>query len=211
MIKIDKKIIEDGYKFTITTEEGSFAIIFSGALDLAWKNNYSGSLLEAESPKIFTITKENYYLYSLFEKLYEDVKNFNINKVDDKEYENIDDFEEEKKNVEERNNIIKANQIYEEKKLFINDSIEWHCDDFPYDEGGILKISAYEDKFIVSFEKSKNVEGFKNYSVRLRNSGSRYNPFNSLFMEMYRALIKYDPEYHQIHLEEISYQKRLKK
>ena len=46
-------------------------------------------------------------------------------------------------------------------------------------------------------------------SIRFRNSGSRYNPFNIIFMKMFNKLQEYNPEYHQIHIEELEYQKKL--
>ena len=46
-------------------------------------------------------------------------------------------------------------------------------------------------------------------SIRFRNSGSLYDPFNMIFMRMFNKLQNYDPEYHQIHFEEINYAKKL--
>ena len=46
-------------------------------------------------------------------------------------------------------------------------------------------------------------EFFSSYCVRLRNSGSRYDPFNILFMNMYYKLCVYEPDYHQVHMEEL--------
>ena len=43
----------------------------------------------------------------------------------------------------------------------------------------------------------------------MRNSGSRYSPHNIVFMRMFNELQEYYPEYHQIHMEEIEYQKKL--
>ena len=39
-------------------------------------------------------------------------------------------------------------------------------------------------------------------TVRFRNSGSRYDPFNIIFMKLYQGLCALDYEYHQIHIEE---------
>ena len=53
---------------------------------------------------------------------------------------------------------------------------------------------------------------FMTFSVRISNSGSRHNPYNILFMDMYNKLKEYEPNSHQIHLEEYLYnQKTLKK
>ena len=47
-------------------------------------------------------------------------------------------------------------------------------------------------------------------SIRFRNSGSSYQPFNILFMDVFNKLQEYDPNYHQMHIEEYAYQKKLK-
>ena len=72
-------------------------------------------------------------------------------------------------------------------------------------------IKKEEDTFIVKFEKSKVEDIFLTYSVRLRNSGSRYDPFNLFFMRMYLNLVNYEPDFHQIHIEEYLWQKKLQK
>lgn len=71
-----------------------------------------------------------------------------------------------------------------------------------------------EESFKVIFEKSKKSQDgiFITYTIRFRNSGSRYNPFNINFMQMYNSLKEYDPNNHQIHIEEYLYkQNKLKK
>jgi len=92
--------------------------------------------------------------------------------------------------------------------------IEWYSDELPIDIASKLTIKKEEETFKVLFEKSKKAwDGiFITYSIRFRNSGSRYNPFNINFMQMYNELKEYDPNYHQIHIEEYLYkQKVLKK
>ena len=46
------------------------------------------------------------------------------------------------------------------------------------------------------------------YSIRFRNSGSRYEPFNICFMQMYNELKNYDSNCHQIHIEEYLYKQK---
>ena len=50
-----------------------------------------------------------------------------------------------------------------------------------------------------------------NIVVRFRNSGSRYDPFNCVFMRFYQRLQEVDPNYHQVHIEELIYRKKLKR
>ena len=52
---------------------------------------------------------------------------------------------------------------------------------------------------------------YEDLYVRICNSGSRYLPFNSCFMDFYNKLQKIDPDYYQMHLEEYVYNKTYKK
>ena len=78
------------------------------------------------------------------------------------------------------------------------------------DEASRFVLAPNDDYYILTFYKSKNYL-FQSYGVRIRNSGSRYNHFNVPFMRMYHRLCEYDYEsnYHQIHMEEYLYQKKL--
>lgn len=214
MIKIDKCKNENGYYFFITTDEGKFEISFAGNLDLYWSNIYMSTLYEEPSFKKFTISKENYFLYSLFEKLYNGVKNCNVfemNGVDMNLCQNFDELQNRKEQLKIMDYDLKNYQEYNQERLFKNSIIEWHSDDFEYDKASILKILKEGETFVVIFEKSKEVAGIMTYSVVISNSGSRYLPFNMLFMKMYHSLIEYYPEFHQVHIEEVLYQKKLKK
>ena len=74
-------------------------------------------------------------------------------------------------------------------------------------KAGVSRLSFYRNDLPMDF-------GFKSSSriiVRFRNSGSYYEPFNCVFMRMYNNLQKVDPKYHQIHMEELGYVKKLEK
>lgn len=214
MLEITKQKDEHGYCFIISTNEGKFAISFAGNLDLYWSNIYCHNLLEEPNSKFFTITKENYFLYSLFEELYENIKNCNIftfTEADALFCENDKEIRDRKLEIESLNNNLRKREEYNPNRLFKDGIIEWHCDDFAYEDASILKIKKEEDNFEVIFEKSREENMSLTYSVRFRNSGSRYSLFNIAFMRMYNKLIDYDPEYHQVHIEECLYQKKLEK
>ena len=78
-----------------------------------------------------------------------------------------------------------------------------------------VSIEKIDDTYVLKFTRPELTEdkfSFRtigNISIRFRNSGSRYDPFNIIFMRMFNKLQEYNPEYHQIHLEELSYQKKL--
>jgi hypothetical protein len=212
MLEITKEKNEHGYIFTILTDDGKFDISFAGNLDLYWGNVYDGNILEEPNSKQFMITKGNYYLYSLFEELYENIKNCNVFTLDETSIffcETVEELENKRREIKDLNDDLKKSEKYNPNRLFRDGVIEWHCEDFPYEESSVVKIKKEKEKFIVIFEKSKNTDIYLTYHVRFRNSGSRYEPFNIVFMKMYHKLINYDPEYHQIHIEEYLYQKRM--
>jgi len=187
MQQIEKYKDEKGYyEYIIKTDEGKFKILFGGNLDLYWTCNEK----EDDSDQIFYITKENYYLYSLFDNLYHNIKN---NKI-----------------YYDKENCFKS----EENKLFKDGKIDWYSDEFYEEIASRLVIEKIDERFKITFIKSKkDLDGiFRTYAVRFRNSGSRYKPFNACFMYMYNKLKEYDSDYHQIHMEEYLYkQKVLKK
>lgn len=178
--------------FVIKTNEGSFEILFAPNGDLYWRYVSEINVLDDKEKQKLTITKENYFIYELFYKLYEQIKN---NKVF---YDEETCFE-----VSEREN-----------KLFKNGMIEWYSDELPIDITSKLIIKKQDETFKVIFEKSKESQDgiFITYTIRFRNSGSRYDPFNISFMQMYNKLKEYNSNYHQMDFEEVIYkQKTLKK
>ncbi len=151
----------------------------------------------------FTITKENYELYSLFNDLFYDIENINI-------YDGISSYT--KRNI---TNIIKRNKIYDRE----NGVITWYSDETSFKVSNILKIIKEADYFVLEFSAQKSIEGYDedyhtlNYiPIRFRNSGSMYNPLNVIYMKLYNKLREIDDVYedeHQIHIEEYLYiQKR---
>ena len=160
MLEVTKNKNSNNYDtFDISTDNGTFQITFEGNQDLYWSYLYQGSIDKVPDHASFRITKENYFIYSLF------------------------------------------------------DEIKLYSDDFAFIyNASNFTIKKFKDIFIVTFTKSKTEEFnscyFPTYSVRIRNSGSRYEPFNIPFMSMYEKLKQCSNDYHQIHIEEYLYQKR---
>lgn len=200
MLEIKRSINSHGYDvFDIMTDNGTFEISYENNLDLYWRYIYRDSIDKVENTKIFKITKENYYLYSLFEKLYQAIK-------EKKPYKTFPNYIDE----ELRNKKLKYYGRYE---LYKNRTITWYSDDFAeFANASNFGITKENDYFLVTFVKSKiedfNGFLFPTYSVRIRNSGSRFDPFNNTFMGMYQRLKDYNPEYHQIHIEEYLYKSK---
>ena len=204
MVEIKKTKDVEGYdRFKITTENGSFDIMFGGNLDLYWyywpEENYKDWPLA----KTFTISKENYFIYQKLDELYKNIK-------EQKPYQSKD---ENSSIVFDSSKLINDSpkSQYSYKNLFQNDIIKWYSDDAPLEEASMLEIKYQEDKYIITFHQGKEDFGFPTYAIRFRNSGSRYEPYNFAFMNMYNSLSEYDPNYHQIHIEEYLYNKKLQK
>lgn len=200
MLEIKRDINSHGYDvFDITTDDGTFEISYENNLDLYWRYIYRDSIDKVENTKIFKITKENYYLYCLFLELYQAIK-------EKKPYKTFPNYIDE----ELRNKKLKYYGRYE---LYKNRTITWYSDDFAeFANASNFGITKENDYFLVTFVKSKiedfNGFLFPTYSVRIRNSGSRFDPFNNTFMGMYQRLKDYNPEYHQIHIEEYLYKSK---
>ena len=204
MVEIKKTKDVEGYdRFKITTENGSFDIMFGGNLDLYWyywpEENYKDWPLA----KTFTISKENYFIYQKLDELYKNIK-------EQKPYQSKD---ENSSIVFDSSKLINDSpkSQYSYKNLFQNDIIKWYSDDAPLEEASMLEIKYQEDKYIITFHQGKEDFGFPTYAIRFRNSGSRYEPYNFAFMNMYNSLSEYDANYHQIHIEEYLYTKKLQK
>jgi len=147
----------------------------------------------------FEITKENNEIYKLFDKMFNSISNCQI--VEDFDF----DIEMGFNPADETNKEIKNSQIY--KELFFKNSINYHSDNYVYEEATILKIEQSQDKYILNFiSKEKDIMPF----IEVTNSGSRYGLLHIPFMYLYNDLCKIDPDYHQIDIEEYAYVKKMK-
>ena len=64
--------------FNIVTDDGEFSIQFENNLDLYWSYLYKENFLDTKDFYDINITKENYFLFLLFNELYENIKNDKI-------------------------------------------------------------------------------------------------------------------------------------
>lgn len=228
----DYKEKEGYYNYYFHEDNKKFSIIFGGNLDLYWtinelkerdKNLTPEEIRQemySESKYTFVITKENYFIYSLFENLYNEIKDSKIfvsiiegQSKDALQDDNLDFL----KSVsgEEKNKWYKTRSAYQ--MLYDGEIIEWHSDDDDYHKADRVSIKKDNNTYILEFT-CPNLEDDDfiyrrqgSASIRFRNSGSTYDPYNIIFMRMFNKLQEYNPEYHQIHFEEISYKRILKK
>ena len=211
----------DGNYYDIELKRDSdktLSIFFGGNLDLYF------SLENFDSDPTFIIGKDNYEIYTLFDKLYHNIIDANIyEKLTEKEINFIilmseleeEDYHqkiaEELKEREKYERNLKENIQY--KSLVQDGIIIWKSDEYFDEIAPFIKIKKQEDAYILEFGKPLISDEYKNdadlmlmdprrITVRLRNSGSRYDPFNIVFMKLYQGLCALDYEYHQIHIEE---------
>ena len=195
MIEINIKKNGHGYDvFEINIDSDKFFIVFENNLDLYWyyiPKDYN------EEIKSFFITKENEFLYSIINDLYIRISEYNpFLGLRDIESYNID--------------YLKKVEQHKEKPLFKNNMISWHSDDDLYEDGSILEIIKEKEEFEIKFIQSKKEDFQSDFSVRFRNSGSRYDPFHIPFMIMYNELKTYDKDNNQIHMEEYLYNAKIR-
>ncbi len=117
----------------------------------------------------FIIDNESDYIYRLFEQLYNEVEDMNIY--------NMTCF----------NNDNVNNSIYNE--LFKNNVITWYSDD---NNNNVIKISKYEDYFLLDFYNLNNRENKKSISINFKGNGSKYEPFNIIFMRLFNKMNRLD-------------------
>lgn len=190
MLKYNKIKTDFGYTINIYDSNKILTITFGGNLDLYW---YLSSK-EKKEVDTFEITKENYFLYSLFDILYNDIVNCNLFKVYDEELSFVNSIKELQKiyNRKKELNII-FSEYEEYKRLYNGEYICWYSDDDSIEDANYVKIIKDDDKYILEFFSSfKSNTLWLSNTIRFRNSGSRYMPFNMIFMEMYNSLCTSD-------------------
>ena len=203
----------------------SLTIMFGGTGDLYWIIKNKGALKGKEyNYDNFVITKENYPLYSTFKKLITDIKEINI--YDNPDFPPYIETEEEKeeylyeqeldKKRYKMFNMSNYNSLYNQKE----NKITWVSDETGFEVANKVQISNLDDKILIEFCTQPYIEGYERednlagiMGIRFRNSGSRYEPFNYVFMRMYQELQQLDDvkdECHQIHIEEYLFSKKKK-
>ncbi len=177
---------------------------------------------------IFTITKENMAIYEIFDQLYKDIENINLFADDPipsyiKSSEaKLSYLKESKKQIDNKIDGYRRYNNSNYRELFNPDTktITWYSDETAHEVANYLKIEKKEDCFKFYFYIQPYKCGYDadfnspNYiPIRFRNSGSRYDPFNIIFMRMFQKLKTVEDIYefgHQIQIEEYVYQKKRK-
>ena len=164
-----------GTVLELSENDITFKICFGGDLDLYWQINNINADDEIDY-ETFTITEENTFIYGLFLELYNSIANCEFD--------------------------ASVRNSFEYRKLFDGKTITWISDENGYKKESLVKISKVENKFVLEFARRLKEDAYNwpsenglfAISIRFRNSGSSYQPFNRLFMRMYNALEDYEPD-----------------
>ena len=219
-MKVVKNKEDHGIRISFQEDRKKFDMIFAGNGDLY----FVFLALEDMDEYSFTITKENYEVYRLFEQLFDDIENINIFNYEIPFYLDKDEIEDYVKEKEEeieedkRYYRLSKGSIYNELFNKENDTITWYSDETAHEVSNILKIRRMNDSFRFDFyiqehkkEYDRDFNSTNYIPIRFRNSGSHYHPFNILFMKLYNAMQEVDDvnDYgHQMHIEEFLYEKK---
>mgnify|MGYP000239560933 CR=1 FL=1 len=222
-LQVTKRPLYEGYEgyynIELTRDKRKIlSIFYGGNLDLYF------SLENFKNDPTFVIAKDRYDIFCLFDNLYKSIIVADIHgPLSEQEISEIvfrsENYEEDyhealKEEIIYRKKYqknLKESNVYQ--NLIQNGVIIWKSDDYPDEIAPFLKIKKEDSAYILSFGKPKIPKEYQNESdlilmdprritVRFRNSGSRYDPFNILFMNLYHGLCALDYEYHQIHIEE---------
>lgn len=163
----------DNLTYDIKLIDGSknLTIMYGGNGDLYWSlvNDDWVSFYEGITDH-FDITKENYEVYKSFESLLLYLKAISI-----------------------REELTNYNKLYDVK----SNEVTWISDKLIEEVANEVTISKQSEVIRLSFKIKPWVLGYdRNYfefgmiSIRFRNSGSRYRPFNLIFMNLFNELQK---------------------
>ena len=167
----------------IKADEGDFVFTFCGNLDLYF--SYFGKDLRKKDEHSFVLDKSNFFLYKCFDDLYDAIES-------NMPYKTIDrDF-----------NVYFELRSYP-FPLFKKGIVEWHSDDALFDEASVLYIEKLDDSYKVTIKEGTISDvNMKTASVRIRNSGSMYEPYNFTFMDLYNKICAHNFECEQITMDE---------
>lgn len=187
MLRVEKKNCDFGPIIKISDDVNTFEILFGGNGDLYFRPVINRmELYEKDNPIYFNISKEDGFLFESFERLYIKICNYDA-------FDKIDFFEETDSSVgndNSENEYQRKRDSYREYPLVNDGVISWHSDEDMSEISSVLNIRKLDEgTFQLEFIKNKPEDAmYMTYSIRFRNSGSTYDPFNCRFMELYNNL-----------------------
>ncbi len=131
--------------------------------------------------------KENEEIYQYFEQLFSsimDCKVFNTSK-NEFEFCNSDKGIDEIGSVQKINVHLKMEESY--KTLVHDNTIVWYSDNIYDESANILRIERDDEEIKLTFIDNPEDPSF-GFGIRICNSGSKYDPFNICFMNLFNQL-----------------------
>lgn len=131
---------------------------------------------------------QNQEIYQYFESLIDSIIKCKVFAVSDIELEMCN-------TKEQMNELLKSNQLYNEglknsdvyNRLVQDSAIIWYSDNIYDEKANKLRIEKKDDKIILTFIDNPDDPTF-GFGIRICNSGSKYDPFNVCFMNLFNQL-----------------------
>lgn len=131
---------------------------------------------------------QNQEIYQYFDSLMDSIIKCKVFAVSDIELEMCN-------TKEQMNELLKSNQLYNEglknsdvyNRLVQDSSIIWYSDNIYDEKANKLRIEKKDDKIILTFIDNPDDPTF-GFGIRICNSGSKYDPFNVCFMNLFNQL-----------------------
>lgn len=173
LIRDEKKLLKIFYG-----SNGDLYIDIFGDHNINESGNYTAT---------FSIN-QNQDVYQYFESLIDNIIKCKVFAVSDNELEMCN-------TKEQMNELLKSSQLYNEglknrdvyNRLVQDSAIIWYSDNIYDEKANKLKIEKEDDKIILTFIDNPDDPTF-GFGIRICNSGSKYDPFNVCFMNLFNQL-----------------------
>lgn len=177
--------------------------------------NEEDELKDLENKKfVFEFTRENSYIYDLFFELYDDIENINVFDTNDSIFQadmfeladNYDKVAARLYDLGIKINILNSDRY---KKMCHDggiDIVSYTSGNLDPNESNYMKITREDDKIILEFNYNDKNYPFERY-ITIGNDYQN-QVVNICFSRFFCKLQEYDPNYHQININELIYNKK---
>jgi len=127
-------------------------------------------------------------IYSYFEGLIDNIIGCKIFDISDVELDLCNSKEQKNELLDSSqlyNEVLKNNDVY--NRLVKDSGIIWYSDNIYDEKANKLIIEKEDDKIILTFVDNPDDPTF-GFGIRICNSGSKYDPFNVCFMNLFNQL-----------------------
>ena len=131
---------------------------------------------------------QNQEIYWHFESLIDNIikcKVFDVSDIELEIYNTKEQINELLNSGQLYNEVLKNNDVY--NRLIQDSAIIWYSDNIYDEKANKLKIEKNDDEIILTFIDNPDDPTF-GFGIRICNSGSKYDPFNLCFMNLFNQL-----------------------